>query len=58
MSLAFKPSSSYIMRTSVKKVLSPIGQELVEGSNELLNSRLLDLLLEADEKGVLDVLSL
>uniref|UniRef100_A0A0P4WGL7 CHK kinase-like domain-containing protein n=2 Tax=Scylla TaxID=6760 RepID=A0A0P4WGL7_SCYOL len=57
-SLAFKPSSSYIMRASIKKVLSPIGQELVEGSNELLNSRLLDLLLEADEKGVLDVLSL
>ncbi|XP_050730456.1 uncharacterized protein LOC127005562 isoform X2 [Eriocheir sinensis] len=57
-SLAFKPSSSYIMRASIGKVLSPIGRELVEGSNEVLNSRLLDLLMEADEKGVLDVLSL
>ncbi|KAG0710142.1 hypothetical protein GWK47_023424 [Chionoecetes opilio] len=57
-SLAFRPSSSYIMRASIKKVLSPIGQELVDGTNEMLNSRLLDLLMEADEKGVLDVLSL
>ncbi|XP_071549719.1 uncharacterized protein [Panulirus ornatus] len=57
-SFAFKPSSSYIMRASVKKVLSPIGRELVEGNNEILNGRLLDLLMEADEKGVLDVLTL
>ena len=57
-SLAFRPSSSYIMRSSVKKVLSPIAQELVDGTNEVLNTRLLDLLMEAEEKGVLDVLSL
>ncbi|XP_063590611.1 uncharacterized protein LOC134767532 [Penaeus indicus] len=57
-SFAFKPSSEYFMRASVKSVLSPIGQELVEGSNDVLNRRLLDLLTEADEKGVLDVLML
>lgn len=57
-SFAFKPSLSYIMQASVKRILSPIGQELVEGSNEVLNGRLLDLLIEADEKGVLDVLTL
>ncbi|KAK3876037.1 hypothetical protein Pcinc_019132 [Petrolisthes cinctipes] len=57
-SMAFNPASSYVMQASVKRVLNPIARELVEGSNEILNSRLLDLLLEADEKGVLDVLSL
>lgn len=55
---AFKPSSGYFMRAALKQVLKPIAQELVEGNNEVLNGRLLDLLMEADEKGVLDVLTL
>ena len=57
-SFAFKPSSGYFIRAALKRVLRPIAQELVEGNNEVLNGRLLDLLMEADEKGILDVLTL
>ncbi|KAK7081596.1 hypothetical protein SK128_024979 [Halocaridina rubra] len=57
-SFALKPSSGYFIRAALNKVLRPIAHELVEGNNEVLNGRLLDLLMEADEKGVLDVLTL
>ncbi|XP_066949623.1 uncharacterized protein [Macrobrachium rosenbergii] len=57
-SFAFKHSSGFFIHAALKRVLRPIAQELVEGNNEVLNGRLLDLLMEADEKGILDVLTL
>lgn len=42
----------------MRKRLHPIGKELVEGKNEVMNQRLLDLLHEADDKGILDEMSM
>jgi len=54
--VALKPSSQFIIRMSLKKVFEPISQELIEGENKVMNQRLLDLIHEADRKGILDAL--
>ena len=51
-----QPSSQFIAKSVMKKMLEPIGQELVEGTNQVMNVRLLELLSEADRKGLLDSL--
>ncbi|KAK3856192.1 hypothetical protein Pcinc_037465 [Petrolisthes cinctipes] len=53
-SIAFKPVSFCIMKASIKKLLHPIGKELVKGSNRVMNKRLMDLLHEAYDNGMLD----
>ena len=54
--IILKPSSLFITKSLMKKMFAPIGQELVEGKNQIMNDRVLDLLIEADKKGLLDSL--
>ena len=56
--LAFHPSCNFILQMSIKKLLQPIGRELKTGENKIMNQRLLDLVKEADQKGLFDVLNL
>ncbi|KAK4327602.1 hypothetical protein Pmani_001933 [Petrolisthes manimaculis] len=53
-SIAFNPVSFCILKANIKKLLHPIGKELVEGSNWVMNKRLMDLLHEANNNGILD----
>lgn len=56
--VALKPASQFLVKTTMKKVLAPIGVELVEGKNKSMNDRLMDLLNEAEKNGLLDILSM
>ncbi|KAA0185295.1 EcKinase 1 [Hyalella azteca] len=56
--VAVRPSSQFIIKMAIKKMLSPIAQELIEGKNTIMNDRFMELLLEAEKKGLLDVLSM
>ncbi|KAF2358275.1 Protein of unknown function DUF227, partial [Trinorchestia longiramus] len=53
--VAVKPSSQFIIKQAMKKMLTPIAQELIDGENTILNERFLGLILEAERKGLLDV---
>ena len=56
--LVLKPSSYFILKSFLRKVFAPIGQELIDGKNTIMNERLLEHLDEADAKGLIDVLCL
>lgn len=56
--LTFKPSMEFVMNFAVRRLLHPIGEELKEQSNAVLNDRLLGLILEAEERGILDVMNM
>ncbi|MCL4122300.1 UNVERIFIED_CONTAM: hypothetical protein GTU68_009832 [Idotea baltica] len=56
--LAFHPSCNVLMKLSVKRLLKPIGRELLEGHNPLMNTRLLELVKEGQQNGLFEVLNL
>ncbi|KAL7641582.1 UNVERIFIED_CONTAM: hypothetical protein RMT77_007455 [Armadillidium vulgare] len=55
---ALRPSGKCILKLSIKKLLDPIGRELLEGKNEEMNERLLEHIKEGHRKRLLDVLNM
>ena len=56
--VAFDPSCECLLRKCVQNKLKPIGTELASGRNEILNQRLQDLIDEAKDRGIFDVMTL
>ncbi|MPC57605.1 hypothetical protein E2C01_051590 [Portunus trituberculatus] len=52
MPLMFTPQGKKFFKMAMKKVMKPIFEELKSGKNEALNTRVLDLVYEADENGL------
>ncbi|KAK7073395.1 hypothetical protein SK128_018729 [Halocaridina rubra] len=50
--LLFKVPASKLMIAMNRKLFQPIREEILSGKNEVLNKRIIDLMLEADEKGI------
>ena len=56
--LVMKSAAQPLCRVLLKNLIAPIGRELCEGGNEVMNKRLLDLIDEAEDQGLLDVFAL
>ena len=54
--LISQPSFQFIAKSAFKKMFEPFAHELIEGKNQLMNDRVLDLLIDANENGLLDSL--
>ncbi|XP_042877120.1 uncharacterized protein LOC122256462 [Penaeus japonicus] len=48
------PNGAKFMEKFLGAILKPVKKELLSGTNQVLNTRLLELLCEADEKGIFD----
>lgn len=50
--LMFKPSCEFLLTGAFRQMFKPILAELASGKNEVMNTRLLDLITEADQNGL------
>ncbi|XP_076039886.1 uncharacterized protein LOC143024709 isoform X2 [Oratosquilla oratoria] len=52
--LALHPSFRFIITVVFRKMFGPVADELISGTNQIMNKRLIGLLVEANENGVID----